>query len=470
MNRRLSRAVVATGLVLAGAGVPVPGAAAPGALSVVESSGVAAVAGVITRVPAESPGGAVFATTAINLDKARGTAAGFTPGNLVEIFFGTSSEDYRNPTLVQSQHPPTGTVPEEATADNGDAGPSGATFLYTTRSTGQPSAESSATARTLVGEGFSATGGRSASASSVAADGSVTTQTRAESTGVVIGDVVTLTNLTSVATAHVGADGTPRAEIRTTVGGVLVNGVPARLTEEGLVLSDRQPLGATELAAFNAGVAELQRQGITLASVPTTVVQEPGRARAAGAVAVARYQIPPGPVPNSIGNDEELLIGQVVAESIAQRTAPASRLPGVGTPGDPGAGLPATPGQGAAAPGSPAPAASPAGVPLPTTGPAPAPGAFSPAPGVFSPGSGAFAPDPGTVFPGNGGASAGSSSLPESAAAGGDTAGPDNAELALFPTAQNTPGERVRAGYGFVILAALTGAGVFAARGRTRLA
>jgi hypothetical protein len=438
---------------MAALGAPRPGAAAPGGLSVVESAGVAAVAGVVTRVPAESPGGAVFATTAINLDKARGTAAGFTAGNLVEIFFGTSSEDYRNPTLVQSQHPPTGTVPEEATAEHGADGESGATALYTTRSTGQPSAEASATARTLVGQGFSVTGGRSASTSSVSEDGAVTTRTSAESTGVVIADVVTMTNLTSVATAHVAADGTPRAEIRTTAGGVLVNGVPARLTEEGLVISDRQPLGASELAAFNAGLAELKRQGITLASVPTTVAHEPGRARAAGAVAVARYQIPPGPVPNSIGNDEELLIGQVVAESIAQRSAGGGARPGTGLPlGEPPA-PPDTP-----APATPAPPAAlpgPAGRPLPAARPGP-----PLAPDTYAPSA-----DP--LFPAVPEPSAASSAPAETAARGSGP--PADTELALFPAVQETPGEKLRAGYGFFVIAALTGAGVFAARGRTRL-
>ena len=453
----LGLAVLGAAALVAAVGTPVPsGAAPPADIEVLESTGIAAVGGVITRVPAESPGGAVFATTTINLDKARGTAAGFTAGNLVEIFFGTSSEDYRNPSLVNSQYPPTKNAPAEATAEHGEDGTSGASGLYTTRSTEQPAATASATVKTVVWNRLSITGGRSASSSVVGPDGVVLTETRAESAAIVIGDVVDMRNVTSVATARIGADGTPEATINTAVGSISVNDVPARLSERGLELSDQQPVTPRELAAFNAGLAQLQERGITVAAVPATVVEEPGRARAAGAVAVLRYQIPSGPIPNSIGNDEEFLLGQVVAESIAGRRPPEGPLPSLDLPAEPATVGPIPPVPGPAV-ATPAPEVRPA--PTLLSDPVGAGTEFTLAAG------GPF----GVPAPAS---SAGTA--PDANHAAGDApsnaAGPPDGELALTGLARATPADRLRAGYAIFILAALGGAGLFIARQRTGLA
>ena len=188
------------------------------------------------------------------------------------------------------------------------------------------------------------------------------TETRAASSSVVIGDVVKLSGVRSLATARVARDGTPEATVQTSVAEITVNGVPARLSSDGLQLAEQPPFGAKELADFNAGLAQLKEQGITLAGVPTELLKEPGRARAVGAVAVVRYQIPVV-IPNSIGNDEELLLGQVVAESIAIRRPDSAPLPSL----DLGAPLP--------------PAGDPV-VALPASGSATSPGGANPLPGV----------------------------------------------------------------------------------------
>jgi hypothetical protein len=439
-------AVAAVGLAV---GVPVPGGAAAAVdLQVLESTGVAAVAGAVTRLPAESAGGAVFSSTALNLDKARGVAAGFTGGNLVEIFFGTSSEDYRNPTLARSQFPPTASEKEEGSAETGQANGAGVTGVFTTKSTGQPSSTASATAQTLAGTGLTITGGHSESTGAVDADEAVITETRATSSSVLIGDIVKLSGVRSLATARVARDGTPEATVQTSVAEITVNGVPARLSSDGLQLAEQPPFGAKELADFNAGLAQLKERGITLAGVPTQLVKEPGRARAVGAVAVVRYQIPVV-IPNSIGNDEEILLGQVVAESIAVRRPDTGPLPEL----DLGAPLP------------------PAGDPV-VAPPAPGSGTASPVGGYTLPGPGRPGRPSLTIGTGTGPSE---TALPDPAPSG-DVATPPPAPPADtdpfasgVAAATATASDRVRSGYGSFILAALAGAALFMARQRTRL-
>src|SRR5581483_472463 len=83
-------------------------------VAVIDSNAVAASVGIISRVPAESPGGLNWTATAITLDKAVAKAAGGTGGSLAETFFESSSKEYRNPSLIGAQYPPTATIPTEA--------------------------------------------------------------------------------------------------------------------------------------------------------------------------------------------------------------------------------------------------------------------------------------------------------------------------------------------------------------------
>jgi hypothetical protein len=437
----------------AGADEPVPPAAAD--LQVLESVGVAAVGGVVSRLPAESAGGAVFTSTVINLDKARGTAAGLTGGDLVEIFMGTSSPDYRNSTLVRSQYPPTAAEREEGAAEI--SGVDGSTASFTTKSTGKPSSVATAVVRTVGGDGFDVHGGRSASNGALADDGTLVTDAAADADTIMVGEVVTFTGVKSHAVAKVAPDGTPEAGVETTVAAITVNGVPARLTAAGLQLADQPPLGAKELADFNAGLAQLKERGITLAGVPAEVVEEPGRARAVAAVARLRYQVPVV-IPNSIGNDEEMVLGQVVAESIAKRRPPAGPLPALDPPApNPGADVPVAPPSAGTAPGALLPA----------------PGTVGVLPGTVTagrrPSSGAALTGLGSPIAGNG---SGGAAAPASSEAGPARAGAVSSglgSLGLGPASAARPSDRVRSGYGSFILAALAGAALFLTRQRTRL-
>ncbi len=109
--------------------------------------------------------------------------------------------------------------------------------------------------RTVAGDGLDVHGGRSASNGSMADDGTLITDAAADAATIVVGEVVAFTGVKSRAVAKVAPDGTPDAAVETTVAGITVNGVPARLTAAGLQLADQPPFGGKELADFNAGLA-----------------------------------------------------------------------------------------------------------------------------------------------------------------------------------------------------------------------
>jgi len=112
MNRRhivrAAAAVLAAGLTGGALLLALPsGAGLPPDVRVIDSHAAAAAVGLLSRVPAESDGGVLYSSTALTLDKTQARAAGFTGGDLAETFFESSSDKYRNPTLINAQFPPT---------------------------------------------------------------------------------------------------------------------------------------------------------------------------------------------------------------------------------------------------------------------------------------------------------------------------------------------------------------------------
>jgi hypothetical protein len=174
------------------------------------------------------------------------------------------------------------------------------------------------------------------------------------------------------------------------------------------------------------------------------------------AVARLRYQVPVV-VPNSIGNDEEMILGQVVAESIAKRRPPAGPLPSLDLPApDSTEGLP-SPLPAATAPIAPPPRLGTVGV-LPGTVRA---GRRPPSGSAAGRGAGPNAAGTRSV-----GTTAPASSGPGPST---PTDSPALDRLGLGPASAATPSDRVRSGYGSFILAALAGAALFLTGQRTRL-
>ncbi len=396
-------------------------------IAVIDSNAAAASIGVITRVPAESPGGVVFTATAITLDKAVARAAGFTSGKLVETFFTSSSDQYRNPTLVTAQYPPTATAPADAKA--GTAGASGVGTIQA-RATEQPAADAEA-AGGRAGDGTTlAIGhGTSSSHSELRGDGTVVTRAVAVASGISIAGAVTFETATTEAVTTVPPRGEPTADLKVTVTGLLVGGVPAQLTDQGLRVADRVPAGPGELAAFNAALAQLAARGVTVAAAPA--VREAGgdRARAEGGAFVVRYS-----VADQTGGDEEFVVAQARSRStLTVAGAVPSRPP-------------------------PLPALPPSGTPGPLGPPAPSPTAGS---GPTSPETGdafAVAPPAATVLP--------ASPAPEPAAAAPHPA----PALRLVGEGEDPAAARLRLAYRIFILLAFAGAAIHFARQRTGLA
>ena len=315
-------------------------------LEVVESLGIAAVMGVVTRVPAESPGGGAYTETQITAVKALGRAAGAYPGPLGEAFLGTSAEAYRNPSMVVAQQPP-GLFPAEAQAEAGQTGPQGTVGLIRAAAASRSEVE----AEVIMGAGPSGapieiSGGVSRSRSRVDPDGTVVTEVESSFGRAVVAGVLEMVGGTSRALARTAPGGQPVLELDSTLGAMTVNGVGARMGDDGLMMADQPVASPDDVARFNAGLAALRQAGITLQAAPAETHDEPGQGRISGAAGLFRYQLPSSPIPNSIGNDEAFLLAQVSAAAAAvPRTdagLPPLDLPTAG-PTLPGSSTPSAP-------------------------------------------------------------------------------------------------------------------------------
>lgn len=418
MNLRVARLAGAAVIVAAGLLLPAADgdAAASGSdaglarLEVVESLGIGAVMGVVTRVPAESPGGGAYTETQITSVKALGRAAGGYPGPLGEAFLGTSTELYSNPSMVVAQQPP-GLFPAEAQVEGGQTGPFGTVALIRAAAASRSQVEAEVVMGAApAGAPVDISGGVSRSRSRVEPDGTVVTEVEASFGRALVGGVLEMVGGASRALARTAPGGPPVLEMESTLGAMTVNGVAARMSDAGLVLADQELASPAEVAQFNAGLAQLRQAGITLEAVPTDRHEDPGHGRISGAAGLFRYQLPSNPIPNSIGNDEAFLLAQVSAAAVAvPRTAageppPPLDLPGIGvadpnpTLGSSGPPPPATTaGAGTAADDATGATEAPGGdsflrfgsgaptSPGPGAGPGPVPSAVDPSIGNASP-------------------------------------------------------------------------------------
>jgi hypothetical protein len=295
------------------------GGEVPEDVAVISSQGVAGVIGLVSRVPAESPGGAVFTRSSINLDKTVAQGAAFTLGELAETFFTTSSEDYRNPVLVSAQHPPSAAVRDEASFDGGQEAPAGSPVSgrvgsIRAKATGQPWARAEATGAALAHEVVSVGSGTSSSLSELRADGTLVTRVEGVAEDVRIGDVLTIAQARSVSETVVPAVGQPSARLEVTISGARAGGVPVEITSQGVRVADATVVPPEQLAALNSALAALAAQGITVAGVPAEQEVAGNTARASGAALVVRYSVAP-----QIGGDEEIRLAPVAATVTIER-------------------------------------------------------------------------------------------------------------------------------------------------------
>src|SRR5581483_10414765 len=363
---------------------------------------------------------------------------------LAETFFRSSSKDYRNPSLIGAQYPPTATIPAEARGGSPPGTPGGIAATHVV-ATDQPAATASAQgARGGDGSPVVVQGGSSSSHGELRPDGAVVTRAVSTATGVSIGGgAVTFSSATTEAVTTVPPTGPATTALTVTVTGLLVGGVPARLTDQGLGLSDQVPVGAAQLAAFNAALSQLAARGITIVAAPAGREVGAGRARAEGGGMVVRYR-----VADQIGGDEAFVPAEARSSSTLQRAAPASPLPVPELPSvsQPVPGPPAT-----ASPLAPPAASGAPEVPSPPVGIGEATGGAGPSAALGPP---AAPPGAGS------GATAGPGPAAAAAPVAAGPAAPGRPALNLLGRTDDRAERRLRTGYGVILLLAFAGTAI----------
>lgn len=309
------------------------GAAAPATLGVFSAESIGSPLAIVTRVPAESPGGLVLSGSSVQLGKSQAQAAGMTLGPLGDAFLITSAPAgsvESIPAKVTAQDPPSDTSPREASFEQGqEAGPAKGVVLRAAASdeplaTGE--ASGSALDATVVRTGAST----SRSASRVLADGTVTTTARADVEDVTIGPAglppLTFASVSSVATVTVPFGGRPEATLTVRTTGAQLAGVPVTIGQEGVVVAGNVAVPPSSISTVNDALAAFAERGLVLSAVPTARDENPQGATIRGAALRIRYVVPESsgvPRPSDVGTDEELLLGSVSASATARpRTAP----------------------------------------------------------------------------------------------------------------------------------------------------
>lgn len=322
--------VAMLGLVLGSApllGMVPAGAVAPTSLAVFSAESSATPVGLITRVPAESPGGLVLSASAVRLGKSLAQAAGGTLGPLGDAFLITSAPPgtvAAIPTVVNAQDPPSDGAPREARFEQSqEAGPVKGVLLKASASNeprAAAEASGSASDAGVVRTGAST----SSSTSSVAPDGTVTTVARTDVQDVVIGvpgaPALTFASVSSIASVTVPPGAKPVSLLQVRISGAQLAGVPVTVDQDGVAVAGNVAVPASSFATVNEALRTLAAQGVVLSAVPTVREQGPQGARISGAVLKVRYTVPEVavPRPSDVGSDEEVLLGSVRAAATAR--------------------------------------------------------------------------------------------------------------------------------------------------------
>jgi hypothetical protein len=335
-------ALAGAGATLVGLTLALPSASgdATDSLSVYSGRGIATPIGVVSRVPAESAGGVIYTESRLDIGKTRAIAAAQTTGELAEAFLATTLTGYANPTLVNAQYPPSDVYPAEATSVN-SVSTGGATISrYHAVANNQPSAHAEA----VGGAGdipnlLHIGGGESHSYSEVRQDGSVVTNVASAVHDVRIGPdlapLVTIGTMASTAQVIVPLGGKPVTSFNLQITGVLANGVPVTITQDGLTISTAAAVPASSVLSLNQTLAMLDAQGIVLRAVPVQKDVTATSASISGAALQLQTIVPPSlALPTDIGKNETLLLGEVSANATGRQRQALSEgeLPSLAAP------------------------------------------------------------------------------------------------------------------------------------------
>lgn len=310
-------------------------------LQVFEAQSAAAPIGVISRVPAETDGGVIFAQSHVELGKSIATAATVTLGPLGDAFVTTSVPGFTNPTFITAQYPPSKVFPTQASSKTS----TGAGPISLLRADTVANASPAATADAVGGAGgisglVKVGGGSSHSESKVLPDGTVTTTATSTLTNVGLGPLasplLSIAAMTSTATVSIPLGKPATKSVTVTMTGALIAGIPVQITQHGVNLAGSLPVPATGLAAVNAALGQLTQLGITLQVVPAVEQVTDGGASAVGSALEIGYAVPTallGQLPTDIGTNETILLGEVTATATARPRRPLDLPPPPATPG-----------------------------------------------------------------------------------------------------------------------------------------
>ncbi|MGQ0632084.1 MAG: hypothetical protein ACT4P1_13770 [Sporichthyaceae bacterium] len=427
-------AVTAVGVVVGWAGWGLPAnAAAPDTLAVFSASAAATPYGVVTRVPAETSGGYLYSGTAINLGKARALAAGFTAGELGDLFIVSSAPPgtiTSVPTVITAQEPPQDQSPREAELSGGRGGGVGGearNFTLQARTSDAPSALADAAGQAVTSAFYSSGYSTSSSDTRVEPDGTVIARAVTNVQDILIdapGAQLSIGSATSLATVTIAAGKKPVTVLQTRAYGAELGGVPVVFDENGISVADQVALPGSAMAGFDSALDMLAAQGLTFVPVPRSQTVTRDGAILSGAVFSFRYRAPDSiPRPSDIGADQTFTVASVAAAATSRARGAMGALPPSGTAD----AAPAAPSEGAGDTAS--------------TGQAPV-AAFGPDPAI----PGAIAQDLSTV----GQAPVAGAPVPVGAA-GAVLAAPDTALFLPARVADPLPGQ-VRDGYQLVLL------------------
>jgi len=364
--------VVATGGTILMFG-PAAKATAPQNLASYAAFSSATPYGIVSRVPAETAGGFLYSSSNFNVGKAQAIAAGFTLGELGDLFVVSSAPPgtiTSMPTVIRAQDPPQETAPNEASysggRSGGDANGTVRNFDLQARANDKPSASATAAGNAVTTPTYNSGYSTSQSESTIADDGTVATKAITTVNDVafgVPGAMLNIASMKSIASITIKPGQKPVTELVTQSYGATLAGVPVTFDENGISINNQVAMPASAQAAFFGALAALKQNGLTLEPGPRTVTVTDDGASITGSVFTYRHQAPPldnVPRPSDIGTDETFNLASVTAIASSRVRQPLNlggapaAIDFAGTPGAtiPSTGVPATGLDGiAAAPG-----------------------------------------------------------------------------------------------------------------------
>jgi hypothetical protein len=337
--RRFAFGVLA---LILGVGMLLPRPSGASARAVTDSSAMAAVLGLITRIPAEIQGGAVYAETSVNLDKARARASWLYPGNLADAFLQSSAEEYRdvNDQVDAVAENPASSASTADSVGGGQQTPGGRAATLSAEAPSPKESVAIATGASSAADGeelVTYAGSTARTRSRVLPDDTVVTESTATLTGVRIAGVIGIGTIESRAVVTTPVAGEPQVEFATNVQHVDVAGVPAAFDQHGIAAADSPAVTREQVQQLNDTLAALADLGITIEAVPTRREGELGNGAVGGAALRVRYEAKKDPraaevfdqnpmyqvvpLPKELGYDEEFLLAQVSASSFSRPPA-----------------------------------------------------------------------------------------------------------------------------------------------------